>query len=116
MLSLLFSFQAQAHDYPTVEIVRAVENCMAENGGQTEETLFACTCRFDLISTAFSFDEYEQIVVYARNKDMPGEKGAVFRSPGSNAKALELKFEQTNKDAISACPVARRVPRKVKSK
>ena len=66
----LFAFNATANEYPTIEAVRHVVTCMAENGGQTEETLYACACRLDLIKSAFTFEEFEReysiwIMVYS---------------------------------------------------
>jgi hypothetical protein len=117
LLFIFFSSMVSANDYPTVETVRFVVNCMADNGGQNEENLHACTCRFDAMSSKITFNEYEQVSVYVRNKAMPGEKGGVFREMGGrDTKELRTKFEQMEKTANSACPIARKVTRPAKSK
>ncbi|MFT5134677.1 MAG: hypothetical protein ACI9SC_003158 [Gammaproteobacteria bacterium] len=117
LVTLLFvSSFVTANEYPSVEIVRYVVNCMADNGGQNEENLYACTCRFDAINSAFVFEDYERIAVYLRNKDMPGEKGGAFRDLGSDTKELRDKFVQIEEKAITACPIAKRVARPVKTK
>lgn len=104
-----------ANDFPTVETVRFVVDCMVSNGGQNEENLYACTCRFDQISSEISFQEYEQVSVFLRNKAMPGEKGGVFRDLGRASKELRDKYEQVESKANNACPIARRVTRPAKS-
>ena len=118
ILMLLFfsSSLAAANEYPTVDTVRFVVNCMADNGGQTEENLYACTCRFDAINAAFTFAEYEEVSVYVRNKTMPGEKGGVFRDVSRKIKDLSDKYAQARKQAASACPIAKRVIRPVRAK
>lgn len=116
MILFFASAFASANEYPTMDTVRFVVNCMADNGGQNEENLYACTCRLDTISAQLSFDEYEQVAVYLRNKAMPGEKGGVFRDLGRDTKELRDKFEQIELNAVSACPIAKRVSRPVKAK
>lgn len=116
MILFFVSTFASASEYPTIDTVRYVVNCMADNGGQNEENLYACTCRFDAISSQLTFDEYEQVSVYERNKAMPGEKGGVFRDLGRDTKELRDKFEQIELNAFSACPIAKRVSRPVKAK
>lgn len=109
MILFFVSTFASANEYPTMDTVRYVVNCMVDNGGQNEENLYACTCRFDAISALLTFDEYEQVSVYLRNKGMPGEKGGVFRDLGRDTKDLRDKFEQIEKEAVRSCPIAKRV-------
>jgi hypothetical protein len=117
LIALFFvSSYASAHEYPTTDIVRSIVNCMADNGGQYEENLYACTCRFDALSSAITFDEYEMVAVYGRNKDMPGEKGGAFRDRGRSTKDLRAKYDEVEKNAVSACPIAKRVIRPTKKK
>ena len=115
-LMLVISTNVTANDFPTIETVRYVVNCMVDNGGQNEENLYACTCRFDTISEAVTFEEYEDVSVYIRNKAMPGEKGAVFRDLGRATKDVRKKYEAAEKTAAANCPIVKRVVRKVKEK
>ncbi len=84
---------------------------MAENGGQTEETLYACSCRLDAVKSVFTFEEYENVSVYVRNRAMPGEKGAVFRDLGKSTKELRARYDEVEAMAKKNCPVAKRVVR-----
>ncbi len=114
LTSLVFvSGAVSAYEYPTIETVRYVINCMADTGGQNEENLYACTCRIDAISKAVTFQEYEDVSVYVRNKDMPGEKGGVFRDLGKATKGTRAKYDAVVKSAEANCPVAKRVTRSV---
>ena len=117
LIALFFvSSYASANEYPTTAIVRSVVSCMAYNGGQNEENLYACTCRFDALSSAITFDEYEMIAVYLRNKEMPGEKGGAFRDRGPSLKDLRDKYDEVEKNAVRACPIAKRVTRSTQKK
>lgn len=115
LTALVFiSGAVSANDYPTIETVRYVVNCMVDNGGQNEENLYACTCRFDAISKVMTFQEFEDVSVFVRNKDMPGEKGGVFRDLGKATKGIRAKYEAATKSAEKSCPVAKRVKHSVK--
>jgi hypothetical protein len=116
LLLILVSSFVSANEYPTIDTVRFVVNCMVANGGQNEENLYSCTCRFDQLSSAITFEEYEQVAVYVRNKAMPGEKGGVFRDLGRDTKQLRDRYKQIEKKAASACPIVKRVSRSVKAK
>lgn len=102
-----------ADDYSTVETVRYVMGCMAENGGNTEENLYACTCRFDVIAAGMPFAEYEQAQLYERYREMPGKRGALFRESEMGDK-LKAKLRKLRKEAEERCPLVRHIepPRK----
>ncbi len=115
VIALPFLFAAlnvSANEYPTIDSVREVVSCMAENGEQSEETLYACSCRFDRIKAAFTFREYSDVSFYLRNKAMPGEKGAVIRDLGKATKDLRARYEKVETEARKNCPIAKRVVRK----
>jgi len=107
-----FSVPASAaqNGYPTVEIVENVVSCMHNIGEQTEETLYTCACRFDVVAREMPFDEYEQGSVSARFRQMPGEKGGLFRD-AKEQKTLADKLDKIMLQAVKDCPVVRRVSR-----
>ncbi len=99
---------AYADEYPSEETVRYALNCMQQLGGQTDENLYACLCRYDKIRAAMPFSEYEEAVTYERNKAMPGEKGGFFRDNERGA-GFYKTLKAVRKDVTKSCPVARRV-------
>ncbi len=110
LAALLFvSSFVSANEYPTIETVRFVVDCMVKNGGQNEENLYACTCRYDVINAALTFAEFEQVSVYTRNKAMPGEKGGVIRDMKRATQQARDKYDQAEKEAARACPLVKRV-------
>ncbi len=98
-----------ANEYPTQDTVRHVVNCMAENGGQKEENLYVCTCRFDVIKSTFTFEDYELVMVYRRNTAMSGEKAGVFRHQSKKTKELIAQYSRKEKEAQNKCPLVKQV-------
>ncbi|HIF52111.1 MAG TPA: hypothetical protein EYQ42_11405 [Thiotrichaceae bacterium] len=107
-LFLLGTCSVLADEYPTDETVRYSLNCMSELGGQTDENLYTCTCRYDAIRTAMTFSDYEEGVTFERNKKMPGEKGSFFRD-NKRGEGLYEKLLESRIAASSACVVVKQV-------
>ena len=77
---LLFgAMPSMAYEYPTDTTIHYVFECMAALGGQTDQNLYTCSCRYDSIREVVSFDDYSDGRTYERNKAMPGKKGGFFR-------------------------------------
>ena len=77
---LLFgTMPSMAYEYPTEATVHYILNCMAALGGQTDQNLYTCSCRYDSIREVVSFDDYSDGRTYERNRAMPGKKGGFFR-------------------------------------
>ena len=101
---------APAHarsDYPTVEIVGYVLECMKDNGGQTLENMYSCVCRFDKLSSLINFEDYEVAMTQRRFLKMPGERGGVFRE-NDGVRDMVKDLEKTLADADKACPTVKR--------
>jgi len=105
------SVSAPADDYPTLESVRYVLDCMAELGTQTEENLYTCVCRHDVIADAMPFDEYEQATFFERYNKMPGKRGGLVRDSKDGEK-LRNKLTEIKKEAGAKCLVVKHVERK----
>jgi len=107
--ALVFSTAAAAaspHQFPTIDTVTMVINCMDNIGGQSEDTLYTCSCRHDVIATKLDYDTYEKASLYVRYKNMPGENGGVFRDM-KEGRVLQTVLEKAQKEAEQACPVVR---------
>ena len=105
ILMLPLSAHAQ-NDYPTIEVVRSVVECMADLGAQNEENLYACTCRHDYIASKMPFKQFENASIQERYSRMPGEKGAVVRDNVKGKEDLKILLE-TRKAAAKKCPLVR---------
>lgn len=105
---LLGTMSVMAYEYPTDETVRYALNCMDELGGQTDDNLYTCACRYDVIKKEMSFIEYDDAATYERNKDMPGEKGGFFRASKRGEENF-AKLTDSREMANSSCIVVKHV-------
>ena len=97
-----------ADEYPTQETVRYVLNCMSELGGQTDENLYTCACRYDAIRTDMTYSDYEEGYTFERNRKMPGEKGSSFRD-NKRGEGLYEELLKVREKANSSCIVVKHV-------
>jgi hypothetical protein len=109
-ISLFFigTTQVIAYEYPTNETVHYALRCMNELGGQSDENLYTCTCRYDAIRAAMTYSDYEEGYTYERNKKMPGEKGSSFRD-NQRAEAFYEQLLKVRKEAEENCIVVKHV-------
>ncbi len=107
-LFILGTCSVLAYEYPTNETVHYALNCMNKMGGQTDENLLTCSCRYDAIRAQVNFSDYEEGVTYERNKKMPGEKGAAFRD-NERGKRLYEELVKVRESADSSCIVVKHV-------
>ena len=73
-LLLFGGMPVMADEYTTEETVRYAMNCMAEMGGQTDENLYTCTCRYDNIRANMTFSDYEEGYTLKEIKKCPEKK------------------------------------------
>jgi hypothetical protein len=101
---------AAADDFPTIETVREVVQCMADLGAQIEENLYVCACRHDVIASQMTFKEYEHVVTFERMRSMPGERGGVIRDVQRRDDLIKRAGE-ARKLALERCPPVRHIER-----
>ncbi len=66
-------------DYPTRDRVEYVLNCVAQHGGLTYITQYACGCKIDKIAEKLSFNEFEAAKTFTYlSKGQTGDAGAAF--------------------------------------
>jgi hypothetical protein len=92
---------AWAHDYPTVQRVEYVLECMRANGGK-QEYLYKCSCAIDRIAQQLSYDDYVELSTALRNQTLSGPRGAEFRDPDS-VKDMAKKYQSIQQAASKAC-------------
>lgn len=107
-LSTVALADTHPHPYPTIDTVTMVINCMDDIGGQSENTLYTCSCRHDVIATKLDYDTWEKASLYVRYKHMPGENGGVFRDM-KEGRELEAVLNQAQQEAEKACPVVKHI-------
>lgn len=110
ILLLGLPLPAAANDYPTIDRVEYVVDCLQAYGGQ-HEYLYKCSCAIDYIAGKLPHEEYIQISTGARGLSMAGERGAEFRDPGFVRKGAN-KFKALQTEANDYCLIKQPSARK----
>ncbi|MFZ9610006.1 MAG: hypothetical protein ACO294_04805 [Methylococcales bacterium] len=91
------------NDYPTRDRVEYVLNCVAQHGGLTYITQYACGCKIDKIAEKLTFTEFESAKTFTYlSKGQTGDAGAVFRDP-AQSKDLRTRLKQAESAAEKSC-------------
>ena len=96
---------APAHDYPTVDRVEYVLECMQRNAGK-QEFLYKCACVIDEIAKQYTYDDFVEASTAARFQSLGGERGGVFRDPPKTRDTAK-RYMQVRSDAMKRCDVPR---------
>jgi len=95
----LWSTAAVANDFPTLDRVRFVQECMALENSTKYETLYACSCMLDKMAAEISYDRFIEADSYMRMRNMRnmrGERGGLFRSSDERAQCSQaLSWRQS---------------------
>ncbi len=91
------------NDYPTRDRVEYVLNCVAQHGGLTYITQYACGCKIDKIAEKMTFTDYESAKTFTYlSKGQTGDAGAVFRDP-AQSKDLRTRLKEAETSAEKSC-------------
>lgn len=94
---------AVVNDYPTRDRVEYVLNCVAQHGGLTYITQYACGCKIDKIAEKMTFAEFEAAKTFTYlSKGQTGDAGAVFRDP-AQSKDLRKRIKEAEASAEKSC-------------
>ena len=101
----LYARVAHGHDYPTVDRVEFVLECMQRNEGK-QEFLYKCSCVVDELAQKFSYDDFVEAASAARYQTLGGERGGVFRDPPQTRESAK-RYVQARNEAMKHCSVPR---------
>ncbi|MEZ8141459.1 hypothetical protein A1OO_22485 [Enterovibrio norvegicus FF-33] len=107
---LALSQPASANDFPTLERVKFVQECMALKGGPSYVNMYGCSCVIDKISEQLAFDDYVHADAFLRLRNMRGERGGYFRSSKDSRTArgeLLAIREEADQQCFSAQQITR---------
>jgi hypothetical protein len=96
---------AASYDYPTVDRVEFVLECMQRNAGK-QEFLYKCACVIDEIAHKFSYDDFVEAATAARYQSLGGERGGLFRDPPQTRQAAK-RYLEVQDEAMKRCSVPR---------
>lgn len=91
---------SQAHDYPTVDRVLYVQECMRSHPGPQFEMVNKCSCALDKVAAELPYDDYVTMATAANATTIGGERGSYIRDTESlqvlirQYKALQLKVKK----------------------
>ncbi len=90
-------------DYPTRDRVEYVLNCVAQHGGLTYITQYACGCKIDKIAEKLSFVEYEAAKTFTYlSKGQTGDAATAMRDP-AQSKDLRKRLKDAEQSAEKNC-------------
>ena len=74
---------AHANDFPTVERVLYVQECMRAHPGQSFEMTHKCSCALDAVAAQLRFDDYVTLSTVSKAMSIGGERGSSIRDAPS---------------------------------
>ncbi|TAN64739.1 MAG: hypothetical protein EPN17_18760 [Methylobacter sp.] len=90
-------------DYPTRDRVEYVLNCVAQHGGLTYITQYACGCKIDKIAEKLNFSEYESAKTFTYlTKGQTGDAASAMRDP-AQSKDLRKRLKDAEAYAEKSC-------------
>jgi hypothetical protein len=94
-----------AKDYPTVDRVEFVLECMHKNGGK-QEFLYKCSCVIDDIAGKLTYDDFVEAATAARFQNLGGDRGGLFRDPPRTRETAQ-RYVKIQGEAMKRCDVPR---------
>lgn len=88
---------ALANDFPTVDRVMYVQECMRNNPGPNFEMVNKCSCALDALAREIKFDDYIEMATIANAISIGGERGSELRDNETVKPALKRYRELQSK-------------------
>jgi hypothetical protein len=94
---------ALANDFPTVERVLFVENCMREHADRPrQEMLYKCSCVVDAIAAETSYDDFVEMSTANDAGQIAGERGTQVRE-SAEGRSLTKRYRELRAKAAKGC-------------
>lgn len=97
---LMASAAGHANDFPTVDRVLYVQECMRAHPGPPFEMTNKCSCALDALARELTYDEYVTLSTIGKAISIGGERGGAIRdvpsyeSPLKRYRELQAKSEK----------------------
>lgn len=101
---------ASANDFPTVERVLYVQECVATHPGPQYEMVNKCACALDALARDLPFDDYVTLSTAAKATSIGGERGSYIREAPSLQKDIK-RYKELQSKAEKGCFLGAAVPR-----
>jgi hypothetical protein len=76
---LALAGHAAANDFPTVDRVLYVQECMKANPGPNYEMVNKCSCALDALAREVKYDDYVNMTTIVNAISIGGERGSELR-------------------------------------
>ena len=96
-VALTHSGIAHANDFPTVDRVNYVQECMRTHPGNHYEMLNKCSCALDALAREVKYDDYVTMSTAANANTMGGERGNAIRDVSVMQTEIKRYRELQNK-------------------
>ncbi|MEP6557968.1 MAG: hypothetical protein ABJB17_05780 [Burkholderiales bacterium] len=102
LLTAMSSEAAQANDFPTLDRVLYVQDCMRAHPGPVFEMTSKCSCALDTIATELKHEDYVSMTTIAKAMSIGGERGNSIRDVPSLQPQLK-RYRVVEATALRAC-------------
>ncbi|MFN3986734.1 MAG: hypothetical protein ACK4KV_14660 [Rhodocyclaceae bacterium] len=100
-VATLAAAPVQANDFPTIERVNFVFECMRDHPGPYYEMSTKCSCALDAVAAQVSFEDYRTMHTAALANTIGGERGGYYR--GKLWRDQARNYEKLASDAKKGC-------------
>ncbi len=99
---LLAPTLAQANDFPTVDRVLYVQECVRDNPGPQFEMINKCSCALDRIASTVKFADFTTMSTVVKAVSIGGERGSELRD-NETIKPQIARYRELQAKARKAC-------------
>lgn len=99
---LCTALAASANDFPTVERVLYVQECMKANPGPRYEMINKCSCALDALAGEVKFEDYSGMVTIVNAMAIGGERGNSLRDNETLKPQIE-RYRELQAKVQKAC-------------
>ncbi len=96
-----------ANDFPTVDRVLYVQECMRANPGPHFEMVNKCSCALDRLAGEVTFDDYVTMTTVVNAISIGGERGGELRD-NESVKPQIARYRELQARVSKACFIAPR--------
>lgn len=96
---------ARANDFPTMDRVLYVHECMRDFPGMHYEMVSKCSCALDHLAARIDYAEYINLKTAADARSIGGERGSYIRA-NEEQKAHARRFAELQKESRKGCFIA----------
>jgi hypothetical protein len=98
---------AAANDFPTVDRVLYVQECMRNNPGPGFEMTNKCSCALEAIAAEVSYDDYVTMTTAVKAVTIGGERGGELRDNPTIRPQIK-RWREIEAKAYGGCFIVRR--------